>query len=317
MSFKTKFWEVKTLLNNLLEIVRSGRSFTAEERKEIFTLSDHERKILMDELTKVREAKELELLRLEFVRVYKKVTAEHEILAKSMTNIKDIIEDPALFAKQWNKKNGRMLNEIAVCVYQDANTSETHKQVIVEKLYEKNIGLVWKTVAKYSSKNDGKYTLDDLGQDNKLKFMQILPKFKVEKGLKLSTFVMTCLNNNILSVYTSTVNPRRTNEISGETPIADNGGSTKTLMDYQFDTNMTPHELIIKESENEIIYDVLNLLPIEQKFIAYCRFGLGGVEKRTQAEIAGYMHMSQANVSKIENNMLVTLKKELTKKGFF
>lgn len=305
------------MLNDLLAIVREGRALTPEERKTISNLSAEEKTILMNEITKVREANELELLRKEFVRVYHKVTSEYEVLAESMSNIEDIINDPESFTKQWNKKNGRILNEIAVCVYQDENTSEEHKKEIVERLYEKNIGLVWKTVAKYSSKNDGKYSLDDFGQDNKLKFMQILPKFRAEKGLKLSTFVMSCLNNNILSIYTSTVNPRRTLEISGETPIADNGGSTKTLMDYQYDLNETPHEMVIKESENEIIYDVLNTLPIEQKFIAYCRFGLGGVEKKTQAEIAGYMHMSQANVSKIENNMLSALKRELTRKGFF
>ena len=130
-------------------------------------------------------------------------------------------------------------------------------------------------------------------------------------GLAFFLYGMSTLSDGLENVAGGAL------EISGETPIADNGGSTKTLMDYQYDLNETPHEKVIKESENEIIYDVLNTLPIEQKFIAYCRFGLGGVEKKTQAEIAGYMHMSQANVSKIENNMLSALKRELTRKGFF
>ena len=83
------------------------------------------------------------------------------------------------------------------------------------------------------------------------------------------------------------------------------------------DPNPTAEEIIRKESEKEIIKEQLNKLNLEQKFVAYCRYGIDGVPKKTQAEIADYMHMSQANVSKIEGTMHVKLKQLLDEAGMF
>ena len=66
---------------------------------------------------------------------------------------------------------------------------------------------------------------------------------------------------------------------------------------------------MIENSENRrILLDALEYLKPEEKYILIYRFGLNNGEIKTQKEIAETIHMSQANVSKIQKNCLHKLR---------
>lgn len=196
--------------------------------------------------------------------------------------------------------------------------NEEVKEIAKERIYTKNLGLIISLLKTYNNKDDGKMTMADIGQDCRLAFFtKAVAKYDLSRGAKFSTYTTTVLSNLIKSIYTNKVNKMRTLEDSLEKPITGEEGTVKTLLDYQVDPNPTGEEIVRKEAENEILYNTLNMLSLEEKFVVCCRYGLGGVPKKTQAEIADYMHMSQANVSKIEGNMRVKLKKLLTTEGMF
>lgn len=287
---------------------------TDEERNTFANLSNEEKKYVFSKREENRKKNETEKQRQLLLAVYEDTVSRYPVTAEKLRLSKETCDNPETFYKSFNTKTNQRLNELMICAYHSPLLSEEQKKFYMDKIYEKNIGLIWNTVSKYSSKNDGKMTLDDFGQESMIAFVKAVNKFDITRPNKFSTFVVTVVKNQILTIYKS-VNKVRYIETSMEDPIADDGGSVKTRLDYQADPNETPEEIVMKESRNKIIYEVLNQLSLEQKFVAYCRFGLGGVPKKTQAEIAQYMHMSQANVSKIENAMLKNMKKALYKEG--
>lgn len=293
--------------------INAGK-LTDEERNTFANLSDEEKKYVFSKREENRKKNETEKQRQLLLAVYEDTVSRYPATIEKLRLSKETCDNPETFYKSFNTKTNQRLNELMICAYHSPLLSEEQKKFYMDKIYEKNIGLIWNTVSKYSSKNDGKMTLDDFGQESMIAFVKAVNKFDITRPNKFSTFVVTVVKNQILTIYKS-VNKVRYIETSMEDPIADDGGSVKTRLDYQADPNETPEEIVMKESRNKIIYEVLNQLSLEQKFVAYCRFGLGGVPKKTQAEIAQYMHMSQANVSKIENAMLKNMKKALYKEG--
>lgn len=226
------------------------------------------------------------------------------------------LSDESILDKYFNDKS-YSLNEVMITVAKDDETPEEIKKLVKERLYEKNIGLIIKPLKIYSAPSDGKMSMEDLAQECRMAFFEkAINKYSPSKGVKFSTFATLVIKNHLSSLHTNKVNKLR-QEVSFDDPITDDDGTAKTRIDYQVDPNPNGADLVRKESENQILYEALNELNLEQKFVAYCRYGLGGVPKKTQAEIADYMHMSQANVSKIEGTMRVKLKQALDRAGMF
>lgn len=302
------------MFEELLETMKTTNPLTQEQMEAFKSLPKDKKDELLKYRNEARKKAESEKHRRILTEIYEDTVIKYPNTKEKLRIAYEVLNDPKKFEKSFNTKTNQKLNEVLLCAYQSDKTDQQLKDFYLNKIVEKNIGLVWSTVAKYSSKNDGKMTLDDFGQEAMEKFISAVKKYDISRENKFSTFIVTVIKHSIFSGYVK-VNKRRAIEMSTETPIADDGGSVKTLLDYQVDPSDTPHDLVMRESRNGIIYDVLNRLTLEQKFVAYCRYGLGGVPKKTQAEIAQYMHMSQANVSKIESAMLRILKRELYREG--
>lgn len=302
---------------NLLNIILSGTYFTKEDGQRFQALSDEEKKDFHKEVeknqTQIMNAK----INREFMRVFNKMKKENPEAASFIGRYAKFTDEES-FNQHFADNTNYKLNEAMVAVIQDDETPEEIKDVVKERLYSKNIGLIGSMLHKYANKDDGKMTMEDIGQDTKRAFFEkIIPTYDVSHGSRFSTYATTIIHNVIVGTYTTTANKRREKEISMETKIDGGDGTPKELLDFQVDPHLNPEELWRKEAESEVLYEILNKLTPEQKFVAYCRFGLGGKPKKTQSEIAEYMHMSQANVSKIENAMLARMKTFLRNTGVF
>lgn len=304
------------MYEKLMNSINNGTKLSNEELEYLNTLDQSEYDALVNLYLDSVQAKEDEALKQVFIEEYTKLTSAYPITIAKLKPALRVLND-GTFSKNYHNKYKQELNELMVAIIRDETIDKAVRDEVLDRLMEKNIGLIGSILRRYSNKNDSKMTMQDLGQDARIALMRAIDKYNLYSENKFSTFAVTVLRNCIITKYTSKVNDMRSKEISFETPVADDGGAVKTLLDYQVDTSLNPEELVMKDASENIIYDVLNTLTMEQKFVAYCRFGLGGVPKKTQAEIAEYMHMSQANVSKIENNMLKAMKKGLAKAGLF
>lgn len=307
------------MFEELLAIAKSGETFTKEQLEQLKTLDKNEKDKVMKAFSKAGDKRLNNTINREFKRVYKKMKIEDPETAEWLSTIVKIDEDDDNnFNNKYHDDKNYSLNEVMIAVIKDPDTPKEVYEQVRERLYLKNIGLIGYQLKRYSNKDDGKMTMEDLGQDCREQFFKkAVDRFELDKKTKFSTFATSVIRNFLASLHTNKINKRRAIEVSFETPVVDDGGSVKTLLDYQVDDTPTAADNIRKECENEILYNALNELTLEQKFVAYCRYGLGGVPKKTQKEIADYMHMSQANVSKIEGNMRTKLKQILDEVGMF
>lgn len=304
------------MFEELLNTAKEGKAFTKEQIQKFSRLSQKEKDQIYKTINKYKEQEKNEIVNHEFQRVYKKLLIESPETAANLATIANVTEEN--FLEQYHNDRNYSLNEVMVAVIQDDETPADVKSMVREKIYSKNIGLIGYQLRRFYNKSDGKMSMEDLGQECKIVFFtKAVDKFDLSRNAKFSTFATTVIHNYLAGLYKNKINKERALEVSLETPIVDDGGSMKTLLDYQADPTPTAADNIRKEAENAILYEVLNQLTLEQKFIAYCRYGLGNVPKKTQAEIADYMHMSQANVSKIEGQMRDKLKVLLDAAGMF
>lgn len=307
------------MFEELLEIAKNGEPLTAEQITVYNQLSKKEKDKISKTIIENRDKALNKKINQEFKRVYSKLLVEDPKTAEFLASIAKIdeVSGEDLTKKVKDNKN-YSLNEVLIAVYRDSDTPGDIKERCKEMCYQKNAGLVFYVVKKFAAKNDGKMTMDDLGQECKLLFFsKAFNTYDLSKGFRFSTYVTTVMRNAMSSLHKNLINKQRALETSMENPVADDGGSIKILLDYQIDLRPNPEELCRKEMQNEILYDCLNELTLEQKFIAYCRYGLGDVPVKTQAEIADYMHMSQANVSKIEGIMRTKLHQLLNAREMF
>ena len=75
--------------------------------------------------------------------------------------------------------------------------------------------------------------------------------------------------------------------------------------------------MIYKDAENRIENDILrelfDKLNDRDKAIVGMRYGLYGIEEKTQKEIADMMNISQSYISRLEKKILLKLRKEFVK----
>lgn len=72
-----------------------------------------------------------------------------------------------------------------------------------------------------------------------------------------------------------------------------------------------------KSEETEALARCANKLPERERQIIKMRFGILGIEKKTQKEIADIMGISQSYISRLEKKVLSKLKKEMAKMVWF
>ena len=136
--------------------------------------------------------------------------------------------------------------------------------------------------------------------------------YRRDKNIKLATYASRCIENEILMHIRKTSNQKA--EISLDEPInLDGDGNELVLSDILgTDENVVTGQLE-EEVDLMLLRQALSQLPQREREIVNMRFGLEGIQERTQKEVAEYLGISQSYISRLEKRIMQKLRKELIK----
>lgn len=181
-----------------------------------------------------------------------------------------------------------------------------------EKIAEENIALIHYVLKSIHTQNIPYEELVDAGY---MGYAKALDSYDKGRNVKFSTYAINCIRNEIF-FFLRKEQKHLSKTISMNTILStDNNGNTLELIDtIDAEDEAKSLEHVIENSANRrILLDALEYLKPEEKYILIYRFGLNKGEIKTQKEIAETIHMSQANVSKIQKNCLHKLRLILRK----
>lgn len=176
-----------------------------------------------------------------------------------------------------------------------------------EKIAEENMALIHFVLKSIHTQNIPYEELFDAGM---MGYAKALDSFDKSRKVRFSTYAINCIRNEIF-FFLRKEQKHMSKTISMNTVLStDNNGNTLELIDtIDAEDEVNSLEHLVENSENrKILLEALEYLKPEEKYILIYRFGINNGEIKTQKEIAETIHMSQANVSKIQKNCLHKLR---------
>lgn len=185
------------------------------------------------------------------------------------------------------------------------NGSEAARDLLIER----NLRLVVYIAKRFD--NTG-VDIEELISIGTIGLMKAVKNYNRDKNIKLATFASRCIENEILMFLRKMVRIRT--EVSLDEPLnVDWEGNQLVLSDVLG----TENDMIYKDAESRVENDILrklfDKLNDRDKAILGMRYGLYGIEEKTQKEIADMMNISQSYISRLEKKILLKLKKEFVK----
>lgn len=175
-------------------------------------------------------------------------------------------------------------------------------------LIERNLRLVAHVCKKY---NPTKVEQDDLISIGTIGLIKGINSFDSNKGVKLSTYISRCIDNEVLMFLRST--KKLGAEVYLEDPIGkDKDDNTVTLQEVLENNDRNIEDSVDLKLKVKQLYEKMkDVLKTREKTILELRFGLGGKKPQTQNEIASSMGISRSYVSRIETKAINKLAKEM------
>lgn len=170
-------------------------------------------------------------------------------------------------------------NEEKIYLEKMQNGDEEARNILIER----NLRLVAHVCKKYSNANVDQ---DDLISIGTIGLIKGINSFKVDKNVKLSTYVSRCVDNEILMYFRSI---KKINaEVSLEESVGkDKDDNTIILQDIleNNDRNIED-EVDLKIKVKKLYQKIKSVLKDREKLIIELRFGLDGNKPKTQNQIA-------------------------------
>lgn len=177
------------------------------------------------------------------------------------------------------------------------------------KLIEHNLRLVVYIAKRFD--NTG-MDMEELISVGTLGLMKAVKSYHAEKKIKLATYASRCIENEILMYLRKMVRTR--SEVSLDEPLNVDWEGNQLLLS---DILGTDADEVYREMEHGVEKNILRELfaQLEQRdrLILCMRYGLYGVEEKTQKEIADMMHISQSYISRLEKKIIEKLKEGFEK----
>ena len=173
-------------------------------------------------------------------------------------------------------------------------------------LIERNLRLVAHVCKKYANAN---VEQDDLISIGTIGLIKGINSFKIDKNVKLSTYVSRCIENEVLMYFRST--KKISAEVSLEDPIGkDKDDNTITLQDVLENSERNiEDEVDLKIKIKKLYQTIKDVLKDREKLIIELRFGLDGKRPKTQHQIAKMLGISRSYVSRIETKAIRKISK--------
>lgn len=141
-------------------------------------------------------------------------------------------------------------------------------------------------------------------------YVKALNMYKKNKKTKFSTYACKCMGNEILC-FLRKEKKWSDNVTSMNAPIGvdKNGNALDLEKVLKEESTKALDEMVISKDVDALVLESLSVLNETERIITIYRFGLGGVEEKTQKTIAQELGISQAYVSKLEKDCLIKIKK--------
>ncbi|WP_257985744.1 sigma-70 family RNA polymerase sigma factor [Bacillus sp. M6-12] len=179
---------------------------------------------------------------------------------------------------------------------------------------EENLSLVFYVVKMFQ--NSG-IAYDELSSIAMVGYAKALNAYDTERNVKFSTYAINCIRNEIL-FFLRKEKGHMKNNISMNTILSmDKNGNNlsleETVSNLDSDKASLEQDVMVADDVKFLNFALEHLTPKERYIVTY-RYGLDRGIMKTQKEIANHIGMSQANVSKMEKNILEKVKKILKEK---
>lgn len=154
--------------------------------------------------------------------------------------------------------------------------------------------------------------LEDLISIGTIGLIKGINTYRRDRNIKLATYASRCIENEIL-MHIRKISSQKA-EISLDEPInMDCDGNELVLSDILgTDENVVTGKLE-EAVDLQLLHQALDHLPQREREIVNMRYGLEGLQERTQKEVAEYMGISQSYISRLEKKIMQKLRKELYK----
>lgn len=185
---------------------------------------------------------------------------------------------------------------------------KTHKNAR-EKLILHNLRLVAHIAKKFESKDE---SFDDLISIGTVGLIKAIDTFSLDKNVKLATYSVKCIENEILMVFRA--NKKLSKNISINESIAvDKDGTDINLIDVLPNDEIPIPEQFEKKQQIDSLRNYLQVLDEREYKIISLRYGLNNEIEHTQKEISKKYKISRSYVSRIEKRALIKLLNEFKK----
>ena len=172
------------------------------------------------------------------------------------------------------------------------------------KLIEHNLRLVSHILKKYYVQPSDQ---DDLISIGTIGLIKGITTFKPDKKVRLATYASRCVENEILMHFRS--QRKHQGDVSLSDSIdADQEGGGLSLMDVLSVDDDMLENLDNRESCAKVRRLVEKCLTLREAKVISLRYGLDGLEPRTQREIAAACGISRSYVSRLEKKALEKLR---------
>ena len=176
-------------------------------------------------------------------------------------------------------------------------------------LIERNLRLVVYISRRFENTGVG---IEDLISIGTIGLIKAVGTFRADKNIKLATYASRCIENEILMHLRKTNNQKT--EISFDEPInTDWDGNELLLSDLLGTDGDSVMRSLEEDVDRSLLMQALEKLSDREKDIIIMRFGLGGVQERTQKEVADLMGISQSYISRLEKRIILRLKREMSR----
>ena len=182
--------------------------------------------------------------------------------------------------------------------------SEQGDQKAKDILIEHNLRLVVFLAKKYE--NTG-VDLEDLVSIGTIGLIKGINTFHRGKNIKLATYASRCIDNEILMYLRK--NKKTKTEVSIDASLSyDSEGNELHLEDVLGTEDDIVTKSIEDEDDKKIMIEEIKRLNKRDRDILILRYGLFGVEEKTQKEVAEMLGISQSYISRIEKKVIKRLK---------
>ena len=182
--------------------------------------------------------------------------------------------------------------------------SEQGDQKAKDILIEHNLRLVVFLAKKYE--NTG-VDLEDLVSIGTIGLIKGINTFHRGKNIKLATYASRCIDNEILMYLRK--NKKTKTEVSIDASLSyDSEGNELRLEDVLGTEDDIVTKSIEDEDDKKIMIEEIKRLNKRDRDILILRYGLFGVEEKTQKEVADMLGISQSYISRIEKKVIKRLK---------